>query len=203
MRKYWDKVKTWVVNHKIWSIIIGVIILIGCFAVIDAQNDTESDKAKYEQQYQKEESSAKKDVKTSQKGKQLNKEKKAYKETKEDIKKVTTSGKFDEMEYNKSDKELVVTLKNIDGFSDKGKGKRKNINQEIVNVVRGAKDTKLNVDTISVNVNGQYQDDELNKETLREATTQWDIETAKKLDHTNIIQVQENPEQYAKLYQRF
>lgn len=201
MKKYWDKVKEWVVNHKVWSFVIGGVIVIGCFAVIDAQNDTEADKAKYEQQYQKEESSAEKQSKTSQKGKQLNKEKKAYKNTKEEIKKVTTSGKFDKMEYNKSDKELIVTLKNIDGFSDKGK--RKNINQEIVNVVRGAKDTKLDVNTISVNVNGQYQDDELNKETLREATTQWDIEMAKKIDHTNLLQVQENPEQYAKLYQRF
>lgn len=201
MRKYWDKVKDWVVNHKIWSFIIGGAIVIGCFAVADAQNDTEADKAKYEQQYQKEDNESKKHVKTSQKGKQLNKEKKAYKKTKEDIKKITTSGKFDEMEYNKSDKELVVTLKNIDGFSDKGK--RKNINQEIVNVVRGASDTKLDVDTISVNVNGQYQDDDLNKETLREATTKWDMETAKKLDHTNILQVQENPERYATLYQRF
>ena len=201
MIKYWDKIKEWVVNHKIWSFVIGVIIVIGCFAIADAQNDTDGEKSKYEQQYQKEDNEPKKHVKTSQKGKQLNKEKKAYKNTKEDIKKVITSGKFDKMEYNKSDKELVVTLKNIDGFSDKGK--RKNINQEIVNVVRGAKDTKLDVDTISVNVNGQYQDDELNKETLREATTQWDIETAKKLDHTNIIQVQENPERYATLYQRF
>lgn len=201
MEKYWDKFKKWVVNHKIWSTIIGVTIVIGCFAVYDAQNDTEGDKAKYEQQYQKEERSAKKQDKTSQEGKQLTKEKKAYKNTMEDIKKVTTSGKLDKMEYNKSDKELVVTLKNIDGFSDKGK--RKNINQEIVNVVRGAKDTKLDVDTILVNVNGKYQDDELNKGTLREATTKWDIETAKKLDHTNIIQVQENPEQYATLYQRF
>lgn len=201
MRKYWDKVKCWVVNHKIWSTIIGMIIVIGCIAVADAQNDTEDEKSKYEQQYQKEDNESKKHVKTSQKAKQVTDEQKAYKKTKEDIKKVTTSGKFDGMEYNKSDKELVITLKNIDGFSDKGK--RKNINQEIVNAVRGANDTKLDVDTISVNVNGQYQDDELNKETLREATTQWDIETAKKLDHTNIIQVQENPEQYAKLYQRF
>ena len=201
MRKYWDKVKGWVVNHKIWSTIIGMIIVIGCIAVADAQNDTEDEKSKYEQQYQKEDNESKKHVKTSQKSKQVTDEQKAYKKTKEDIKKVTTSGKFDGMEYNKSDKELVITLKNIDGFSDKGK--RKNINQEIVNAVRGANDTKLDVDTISVNVNGQYQDDELNKETLREATTQWDIETAKKLDHTNIIQVQENPEQYAKLYQRF
>lgn len=201
MKKLLSNIKEWIVNHKIWSTIIGVTIVIGCFAVYDAQNDTDGEKGKYEQQYQKEEKSAEKQPKTSQKGKQLTKEKKAYKNTMEDIKKVTTSGKFDKMEYNKSDKELIVTLKNIDGFSDKGK--RKNINQEIVNVVRGAKDTKLDVDTISVNVNGQYQDDKLNKETLREATTQWDIETAKKLDHTNIIQVQENPEQYATLYQRF
>lgn len=201
MRKYWNKVKGWVVNHKIWSIIIGVIIVIGCFAVADAQNDTEADKAKYEQQYQKEDNKSKKHVKTSQKAKQVTDEQKAYEKTKEDIKKVTTSGKFDQMEYNKSDKELVITLKNIDGFSDKGK--IKNINQEIVNVVKGASDTKLDVGTISVNVNGQYQDDDLNKETLREATTKWDMETAKKLDHTNILQVQEKPEQYATLYQRF
>lgn len=201
MRKYWNKVKGWVVSHKIWSIIIGVIIVIGCIAVADAQNDAEDEKAKYEQQCQKEDNKSKKHVKTSQKAKQVTDEQKVYEKTKEDIKKVTTSGKFDQMEYNKSDKELVITLKNIDGFSDKGK--TKNINQEIVNVVKGASDTKLGVSTISVNVNGQYQDDDLNKETLREATTKWDMETAKKLDHTNILQVQESPEQYATLYQRF
>lgn len=201
MRKVWDKIKEWVVNHKIWSIVIGAAIVIGCFAIDGTQDITESNQQKDEQQYQNKHESSKKDEKTSQKSNQLTKEKKAYKETKNQIKKVVTSGKFQKMEYNKQDKELVVTLKNIDGFSDKGK--RKNINQAIVNVVKESSSTDLDVNTISVNVNGQYQDKELNEETLREATTQWDMEMAKKIDHTNILQVQDNPEQYAKLYQRF
>lgn len=201
MRNLWDKVKKWVVNHKIWSIVIAIVFIVGCFAVGDAQNDTQEDYMKGEQQHQSDNKDSKTSAKSSKEGKQLNKEKQNYKETKEEIKKGATAGKFDGMEYDKGNKKLVITLKNIDGFSDSGKDK--NINQEVVYTVRNASDTKLDVDTIAVNVNGQYQDEELNKETLRELTSEWDIEKAKKLDHTNLIQVQEHPEQYATIYQKF
>ncbi|MEB6059605.1 hypothetical protein MXL22_00720 [Staphylococcus pseudoxylosus] len=192
-RTFWDKVKSWIKAHKIWSGVIALIIIsciVGPF--IEDEEQVKSDEPKKEI-VNKDDKSEKK-VKKEKKKKPLTTEQKVKKEVKKEV----TSAKVKKI--NVSDYATTTAMIELEGKENlTDKMTSRSMKMGISETLHALKDSGVEFENVNISVKYPLDDGlETTKEYVIKSS--WSGETISKMNDDNKNTLPDSMEQHAEDY---